>query len=63
MAWFSFCVGGFLKMALVVVRAVWHLAPSPAADFFFVLGRGPDSFFKPSGIHSPGGKLRINPRA
>jgi hypothetical protein len=24
----------FLKKALVVVRAVWYLAPSPAVDFF-----------------------------
>jgi hypothetical protein len=33
-AWFSFWRLLFLKEALVAVRAVWHLAPSPVADFF-----------------------------
>ena len=52
----------FLEKALVTVRAVWQLAPSPVADFF-VLSRSPDGFFQAVRIRSPGGKFRLNSAA
>jgi len=47
------------EKALVVVRAVWQLAPSPVADFFCPWSE-PGRLFQAVRVRPLGGKLRLN---